>query len=87
MPPSAVRSRLGASGGRDTSAEPTRVDEKAVQLDKPVTLVDFTYVPEEVGRFRFSAEVAPIEGEVVEQNNRAEREVKIRDDFLRLMFA
>ena len=48
--------------------------------------VDVGYTPTETGRFLLTAEVEPQEGEVIQQNNRSQREVSIRDDFLRLMF-
>jgi hypothetical protein len=51
-----------------------------------VETLEFAFTPEETGRFEFIAETPVVSGEVVEQNNRAAREVNIRDDFLRLMF-
>lgn len=62
------------------------IGEKTVQLDLPDQPVEFPWVPAETGRFALVAEAFPLEGETITQNNRAEREVDIRDDFLRLMF-
>jgi len=84
-----VRVTARPLGGTETFVDEGRsilVGEKEVQLDSAVQPVDFPFEPNETGRFIFSAEVEPLEAEVVRQNNRAEREVSIRDDFLRLMF-
>lgn len=62
------------------------VQEKVVKLTDEVTTLDVTYTPETAGRFIISAEVAPQDGEVVIDNNQAEREVTIQDDFLRLLY-
>jgi hypothetical protein len=62
------------------------IGEKQVTLNQPSQPVQFDYVPAEAGRFDLVAEVEPLEGEVISQNNRATREVTILDDFLRLMF-
>jgi len=48
--------------------------------------VEFTWTPSDTGRFVVTAAADPLTGELVTQNNRAEREINIRDDFLRLMF-
>lgn len=62
------------------------VGEKSVALPGPSTVVEFPFTPEEAGRFVFVAEVDAVDGEIIGQNNRAEREVTVIDDFLRLMF-
>ncbi|MBL8826806.1 MAG: hypothetical protein JNM18_07445, partial [Planctomycetaceae bacterium] len=80
-----VRLLARRSSGMD-DLMPRVVDQRAVTLAGPTMPVEFAHTPEETGRFVFSAEVDPIEGEVVRENNHAEREVNIRDDFLRLMF-
>jgi len=74
--------------GEMTDGEPARtlVGEKIVTITGSSEQIEFPYTPELTGRFIFTAEVDPVEGEVVTQNNKAEREVKIIDDFLRLMF-
>lgn len=84
-----VRVKLYAhQPGEMTGDEPARtlIGEKSVTIAGTSEQVEFPYTPELTGRFIFTAEVEPVEGEVVTQNNRAEREVKIIDDFLRLMF-
>ncbi len=62
------------------------VSAQTVPLTDGVATVEFPYTPDESGRFVFEAEIDPIAGEVVTENNRAEREVKIIDDFLRLLY-
>jgi len=48
--------------------------------------VDFPYVPQEAGRFLLRAEVAPVPGEIVEENNSAGREITVTDQFVRILF-
>lgn len=67
-------------------AKQINVGERAVTLTGPSTLLEFPFTPQEAGRFVFSAEVEALPGEIVEQNNRATREVTVIDDFLRLLF-
>lgn len=62
------------------------VGEKNVDLNEGVSTVDFPYTPEEAGRVEFVAEVQPLDGETVTENNRFAREVNIIDDYLRLMY-
>ena len=71
------------------AADPAKlisVGERAVTLTGPSMLLEFPYTPQDAGRFVFSAEVDALPGEIVEQNNRAVREVTVIDDFLRLLF-
>jgi hypothetical protein len=70
-----------AGSGRSVS-----VGDRTVTMNTPSMILEFPFAPEEAGRFIFVAEVDPVPGEVVSQNNRAEREVTVIDDFLRLMF-
>jgi len=62
------------------------VGTKVVPLASRSTTVDFPFIPEAIGRHEFIVEVDPLPGEVVDDNNRASREVNIRDDYLRLMY-
>lgn len=66
--------------------EPRPIATRTVELAAPSTSVEIPYTPDEVGRFDFFAEVSPQPGEVIEANNRNQREVNVRDDFLRLLF-
>lgn len=62
------------------------VGEQTVALGSSVVEVPFPFSPEETGRYEFVAEATPLNGETIVDNNRAEREVNIRDDYLHLMF-
>ena len=84
LPVRVTARRLGGPGA--SGEEVLLIGEKSATFDGPVLSVEFPYEPNETGRFVFTAEVDPLAAEVVQQNNRAEREVNIRDDFLRLMF-
>jgi hypothetical protein len=75
----------GAEGAADANAS-LLVGTKDVELKGPTLTLELAYTPEQTGRFEFSAEVPVLSGEVVEQNNRATRDVNIRDDFLRLLY-
>ena len=80
-----VATPVNADGSPGSGAKQV-VQEKVVKLTDDVTTLDVTYTPEIAGRFIISAEVAPRDGEVVTDNNQAEREVTIQDDFLRLLY-
>lgn len=62
------------------------VGDRIVSLSSSQQTIDFPFTPEDAGRFEFIAEVEPLPGEVVSENNRASREVNIIDDYLRLMY-
>jgi len=70
----------------ETAPERTTVGEQSIVLERLSTDIEFPYVPEEAGRFRLVAEVERLTGETVTENNRAAREIIVRDDFLRLLF-
>ncbi len=74
------------AGTDETTMRAIDVGERTVTLAGPSMFLEFPFTPEEAGRFIFSAEVDAQEGEVVDQNNRAEREVTVIDDFLRLLY-
>ena len=80
-----VARRLSGEAGSEATAE-TVIGHKSVTLNSAVETVDFPFTPQEAGRFEFFAEVAPLEGEIVDQNNHATREVNVIDDYLRLMY-
>ena len=75
--------RLGGPAGR-TAAVP--IGQKSLRLSDAAGTVELPYVPDQTGRFVFSVEVEPLEGEVIGENNRAAREGTVRDDFIRLLF-
>lgn len=72
-----------ASAAPEASIE---VGRRTVELKGNTLAVEFPYTPEQAGRFEFLVDVPALSGEVVSENNRAAREVNIRDDFLRLLF-
>lgn len=71
--------------GGTTREEPFEVGSREVTLDNVQTEV-FNFTPTDAGRFEFFAEVEPLDGEAIEENNRDAREVNVVDDFLRLMY-
>jgi len=68
------------------SGEVILVGERSVELTGTNLPLEFPYEPKYTGLYEFAAEVEELDEEIVKQNNRATREVNIRDDFLRLMF-
>ena len=69
-----------------SGGEPIAIDQKTIRIENAEQTVEFAWTPSETGRFVLTCSSDPQPGELVTQNNRAEREVSIRDDFLRLMF-
>ena len=76
--------RLSGEGAESSPEIP--VGQKTITLENPVETVDLPFTPEESGRFEFLVVAEKLEGEVVDQNNRAARQVNIIDDYLRLMY-
>jgi hypothetical protein len=74
------------AAGSQQRGQAAVVGEKMIRLGDGIQTLDFPYVPSQTGRFEITAEVAPVAGEVVQENNRAQREVSVRDDFIRLLF-
>jgi len=70
---------IAAGGG-------TIIDSREVKLDQPTQTVEISYTPSETGRFALAAEVQALKEEVVVENNRAETESTVHDNFLRLLF-
>lgn len=81
-----VWARRLVGDGEAASDDVVAVGEQTVDLAGPGTTVEIPFTPKETGRFELVAEVEPFQDEVVDQNNRAVREVSIRDDFLRLLY-
>jgi len=77
--------KLSGEFGDPGGAEKT-VGQRTIPLTSSLDTVDFPFTPEDAGRFEFVAQVEPLDEEVVEENNRATREVNIIDDYLRLMY-
>jgi hypothetical protein len=84
-----VHVRLDAEplgGLQGTPGAQVALGRKDVPLTAAVQTVEFPYVPDKAGRFELVAEVDPVPGEVVRENNRAQREITVLDDFLRLLY-
>jgi len=62
------------------------IAEKSVPLSAAAQSVEISYTPTRAGRFNLVAEVDPLPGEAVEDNNRASREITVLEDYLRMMF-
>jgi len=80
-----MRVMSGAAGAAGADS-PTPLGERTLKLDASTQTIDFPYVPTETGVMMFIAEVEPMEEEVIVENNRAQRESTVRDDFIRLLF-
>ncbi|MEX2173584.1 MAG: hypothetical protein WD872_04425 [Pirellulaceae bacterium] len=78
-----ARALSGESAGQ---TEQIVVGQRTIALTNPVETIDLPFTPEASGRFEFVATAEKLDGEVVEQNNRALRQVNIIDDYLRLMY-
>jgi hypothetical protein len=77
---------ISDGGTGATGDEPFEIEEKTIRIESAEQPVEFAWTPAETGRFVVTASSEAQPGELVTQNNRAEREINIRDDFLRLMF-
>jgi hypothetical protein len=74
-------------GGEEGQSEEIRtIDDKPLTLAGPSQQVEFAYIPDKSGRFVLIAEVEPVPGETIKDNNRAQREITVLEDFLRLMY-
>ncbi len=79
--------RLGTIEGAGEGQQFERVAPiKTVQLDGRTITASIEYQPQATGRFTLEARVQPLDGEVLQENNSAQREVTIRDESLKLLF-
>ncbi len=78
----------GRKIGGEATAQSTefQVGQRTVLLNTGFETADIDFTPEESGRFEFTATVDPVEGEIVDQNNHALRQVNVIEDYLRLMY-
>lgn len=83
-----VRVFAEAAGMSPTGNAPERipVGEQTVTMALDAQTLEFPFTPEQAGAFVLTAEVDPVDDEPVTQNNRATRDVRIIDDFLRLLY-
>jgi hypothetical protein len=69
-----------------TDQPPRTVAERTVPAGESIAEVPISFTPEETGRLEFVVDADPQPGETIVDNNRAQREVSVRDDFLHLTF-
>ncbi len=81
-----VTVRFAMCPAGEAHGQSTSLGEMSVRLAAASQTVELPYVPTQTGQFVFTAEVEPLEAEVIAENNRAERESMVRDDFIRLLF-
>ncbi len=85
--PVTVRVFAEPTSGTVTTDQPQIfVGERSLTLTAATQSVEFPFNPEQTGRFTFVAEVNVVPGETITQNNRSARDVRIIDDFLRLLY-
>lgn len=68
------------------SSEPVVVGRRRIALSQEVSPLEFSWVPDRAGRATLLAQVEPLTGERVVENNLAKREITVRDDFLRVLY-
>ena len=78
--------RLGTTGGSALSRLERAAPPKTVRLDGAQVTVRIPFTPERVGRHDLIARVEPFGDEVLEENNRAVREINVRDESLKILF-
>jgi hypothetical protein len=81
-----VTGRKMSGDSPPASGAEVNIGQKTVTLSGNAQTIELPYTPEDSGRFEFSAVAEKLDGEVVEQNNTAVRQVNIIDDYLRLMY-
>jgi len=68
------------------AGEAAVIGERDLTLAGPAASLEFPFTPEAAGRVEFAVAADPLAGEAAATNNRAVRDVTVRDDFLRLMY-
>lgn len=74
------------SGDNDAATTEMVVGQRTVSLNSPLQTIELPFIPEDSGRFEFTAAADKLEGEASQQNNRSTRQLNIIDDYLRLMY-
>ncbi|MCE9548468.1 MAG: VWA domain-containing protein [Planctomycetia bacterium] len=70
----------------ETRGGTVRIGDRTVRLEQREMVLDFPFEPQEAGQFELIAEVEPLTGEQVLENNKARRDLTATDDFLRLLY-
>jgi hypothetical protein len=81
-----VRFSARPLGIEEPQARWTAIDQRTLRLDEATSVVEASYVATQTGRYALRVEVDPFPEEVITENNRAESETRVHDDFLRLLF-
>jgi hypothetical protein len=81
-----VRFTMQPLGGSGKGSRPIEIGTRGLKLEAASQSVDLPYVPKEAGQFLFAAEVDPLPEETAKENNRAQRQVTVQGDYLRLLF-
>ncbi|HUQ72471.1 MAG TPA: hypothetical protein VM165_23285, partial [Planctomycetaceae bacterium] len=84
--PVTVRVWAESPSAMGTNTERHLIAERSVVLSSPTQTIDLEYTPDQAGRFVFVAEIDALPSETITQNNRVERDVRVIDDFLRLLY-
>ncbi len=77
---------LRRQGPADSAGQWQTLESRQVALVEPSHTVELAFVPSEVGRCAFRAEVDPEPGEVIVQNNQADCETTVHDNIMRLLY-
>jgi len=70
----------------ESNSQRVEIGRKSVTMQSAVETVAFPFTPENSGDFEFFASVEGVEGEVVKENNQDMRQVRVIDDYFRLMY-
>ncbi|PQO30504.1 hypothetical protein DTL21_24450 [Bremerella cremea] len=81
-----ARPLQGDSIGEDSGLQEIVVGSQLVTFDSSIQYLEFSFIPQQSGRFLISASVDVLPGEVSEQNNESSRPVNIVDDYIRLTY-
>ncbi len=81
-----VRFTMQPLGGSGKLTRAVEIGTRSLKLDAASQSVELPYVPRQAGQFLFAAEVDPLPEETAKENNRAQRQVTVQGDYLRLLF-
>jgi len=79
--------RLGTIEGSVQGEQFERVAQSSVvRMDTETVTTEIPYIPQITGRFTLQVRVKPLDEEVLQEDNSAQRDVMIRDESLKLLF-